>query len=473
MAAPRAGADRPAELQAAHLDCPLGRALLWMHRNLVMDVDDGCPSASQRAGRPAGDGAGEAECLEREHLGCDPRTATYGPLLARTARSRPAGLDGEEGCPEPVVELIRSMRGLSLEGPDGTDATAGTEASPQAAEPGGAGVAGAPPLFDLLVGRDVPPPDVVGSGRRWRTDARILDRARALLERWAAAQDDRRLTWVHPDAPMANMTAVAAVLARTCAVSFASGGGPRRGDLSENDLLGLWARWLTAFVGTGRGDGWLERAGLTADDVRERLDPDFRGLATALCWLAVRPGNDLRPRLVAWQALFTQAMERGLLHASPLACGLVSHIAGRPTTRGEIEAQLQASVKFVSDDLWCERTAERFELRSLELETVSTHQAVQVRLVVRGMRDPLTDPRIPQLVAATRRYRRCDGVAVHAGDLGWRLAFISGAEVAYRPGAGPRAGALLLSEPVNPGTVEQLAATGGVVADLFTAAQIA
>lgn len=450
MGASRSSPDRPAELQAAHLDCPLGRALLWMHRNLVMDVDDGCPSVSSRGGRRVADAPDEAERLEQD-LGRDPRVATYGPLLAR--RSAGSG----EGGPEPIVDLIRSMRGLSLEAPQ---------------QPGGAG-AEAPALLDLLTGVDVPPPEVVGSGRRWRTDARILDRARALLERWAGAQDDRRLAWVHPDAPVAHLTAVAAVLARTCAVSFGNGGTPRRGDLCENDLLGLWARWLTAFVGTGRGDGWLERAGLGASDLRERLHPDFRGLATALCWLAVRPGNDLRPRLVAWQTLFTQAMERGLLDASPLACGLVSHIAGRPTTPGEIEAQLQASVRFVSDDLWCERTAERFDLRSLTLETVSAHQAVQVRLVVRGMRDPLTDPRIPQLVAATRRYRRCDGVAVHAGDLGWRLAFISGAEVAYRPGAGPRAGALLLSDPISPGTIEQLAATGGVVADLFTAAQIA
>jgi hypothetical protein len=455
MAALRSGLDRPVELQAAHLDCPLGRALLWIHRNLVMDVAEG--------GAPAGDcllGEGDdaaadgvPEGLEPEHLRRDPRAATYGPLLERRAAASGT---------EPIAELIMSMRGLDPAEP----ATAGGATAPDAPVP--------LDLLDLLVGRDVPPPEGTGNGRRWRTDARIRSRACDLLARWAGAQGDRRLSWIHPDAPMAHLTAVAAVLVRVWVVrSYES----KRDDLPDVDLRDLWGRWLATFVGTGRGDGWLDKVGLGSDDVRQRLSADFRGLVTALCWLAVRPGNDLRQRFVAWQPLFTAAMERGVLDASPLACELVSHITyhtnGRRTSRGEVEAQLQACVRFVNDDLWCEQTAERFGLPLLTLETVSTHHAVQVRLVVQGIRDPLMDSRIPQLVAATRRYRRCDGVAVHAGDLDWRLAFVSGAEVAYRPGAGPRAGTLLLSEPISPGTVEQLAATGGVLADLFTAAQIA
>jgi hypothetical protein len=443
MAVLRTGLDRPVELQAAHLDCPLGRALLWMHRNLVMDVSD---RGVLTGGRLLLEGEDTWERLEQEYLGRDPRAATYEPLLSRRCA---------DGGPEPIAELIRSMRGLTPPESEHVEIEDEREA---------------PALLELLAGRDSPPPEGPGQGRRWRTDVRIRARACALLERWAGAQQDRRLAWVHPDAPMANLTAVAAVLVRVWVVCSQES---KRGDLVDSDLHDLWGCWLGAFVGTGRGDGWLQRVNLGSDDVTQRLDPDFRGLATVLCWLAVQSGNDLRQRFVTWQPLFAQAMERGVLDATPLACELVSRIAGRRTTRGEIEAQLQACVKFVNDDLWCERTAERFGMPWLALETTSTHHAVQVRLVVRGIRDPLTDPRVPQLVAATRRYRRCDGVALHAGDLDWRLAFVSGAEVAYRPGAGPSAGTLLLSEPVDPGTVEQLAATGGVIADLFTAARIA
>src|SRR5207244_11045599 len=32
--------DRPPELAAGDLDTPLGQALLWLHRNLVMDISE-------------------------------------------------------------------------------------------------------------------------------------------------------------------------------------------------------------------------------------------------------------------------------------------------------------------------------------------------------------------------------------------------------------------------------------------------
>src|SRR5207249_10467817 len=81
----RSGLDRPVELQAAHLDCPLGRALLWMHRNLVMDVAEGSAAVGERLLGEQDDASAGAvpEGIEQEHLGRDPRAATYGPLLER------------------------------------------------------------------------------------------------------------------------------------------------------------------------------------------------------------------------------------------------------------------------------------------------------------------------------------------------------------------------------------------------------
>ncbi len=98
--------DRPPELLSGDLDTPVGKALVWLHRNLVMDVSE---RASPGAGS-SGVGSNESdsvtdddlwERLEREKLGRDPRANTYGRVLGR-----PAGL----GASELILELLEAMR---------------------------------------------------------------------------------------------------------------------------------------------------------------------------------------------------------------------------------------------------------------------------------------------------------------------------------------------------------------------------
>ena len=83
--------------------------------------------------------------------------------------------------------------------------------------------------------------------------------------------------------------------------------------------------------------------------------------------------------------------------------------------------------------------------------------------------DPLLDPRVPRLVTAARHYRHCDGVAVFAPDAGWRLAIITGETVAYLPNLG--ATSVESAATLADGTLEGLAAAGGVLADLFPTEQ--
>src|SRR5260370_703624 len=82
----RSGADRPPEFTAGDLDTPLGQALLWLHRNLVMDV-------SERDTGTGATGAGAAEAeddtddalsdrLEREQLA---RAGTFAMIAATLA----------------------------------------------------------------------------------------------------------------------------------------------------------------------------------------------------------------------------------------------------------------------------------------------------------------------------------------------------------------------------------------------------
>ena len=87
---------------------------------------------------------------------------------------------------------------------------------------------------------------------------------------------------------------------------------------------------------------------------------------------------------------------------------------------------------------------------------------------IRGVTDPLLDPRVPRLVVAARRYRRCDGVAVYAEDAGWRLVVAVGDTIAYLPNLiGTDLNSTL---PVTEGVLERLTGAGGVLASLFASA---
>ena len=102
----RTSSARPPELTTSDLNTPLGQALLYLHRNVVMDV-------SERAGGGAGgdvtreeasDNDGEDDLwnrLEREKLGRDPRAGTYARLLGQRL--------GDGGA-EPLIDLLEAMR---------------------------------------------------------------------------------------------------------------------------------------------------------------------------------------------------------------------------------------------------------------------------------------------------------------------------------------------------------------------------
>jgi hypothetical protein len=104
------------------------------------------------------------------------------------------------------------------------------------------------------------------------------------------------------------------------------------------------------------------------------------------------------------------------------------------------------------------------ELNLTGLEIHDGSEIVSVRLVVRGINKPLNDPRIPELITAARRYRRCEDVAIFSEDAGWRLAFRPGEPISYLPRIG---GVLVDSQVVEVVSIERLASKGGVLGDLF------
>jgi hypothetical protein len=441
----REGTERPPELMAGDLDTPVGRALQWVHRNLLMDVTE-----RTAAGGSGATGAAEREAdadndlwdrLEREHLGRDPRAGTYQRLWRRQSAL---------GTDEPILELLEAMRDrIPVPGLHET---------------------GTPPLTLLaLVLEDEPLADEdekEHSIRRWKAQTRIRVRARNVLRRWAAAQTDPRLLWIDPLAPAKNFAVIAAVFARLWRDIAVD---PTQSELTADDMNDLWFDWLSPFVGTDRTDGWLDQPEVAESGVVERLSDDLPEIVAALCWLAVR--SEDRTAILRWQPVLKRALEHRLLEPTATTARFLSAVAHASIVTGAIEERLLACIEFIDDDLWCERTSSEMDLDRLRLEPVSHGQQVGVRLLVQGVTDPLNDPRLPQLIVAARRYRRCDGVAIFSEDSGWRITATTGESAAFIRGEADRR--MIESEVLPAGVIEHLASRGEAIGDLFVMHEVA
>ena len=438
VGAERSTASRPPELASGDVSSPLAQALLWLHRNLVMDVSERATAtptgwvAASEAGEQADDDLWER--LEREQLARDPRAGMYRRIWAR----------GTPGAIEPIIELLETLR-------------ARVPAEPVHGRAGGS------VLAHLLS------QEPTGPTRRWTVSARVRVRARNVLRRWANAQTDPRLVWVDPLAPAGNFAMITGILAD---LRLDRARDSDRVELTDDDLDDIWFRWLSRFVGTREGDGWLDRLDSAALDVaRQRLPEWLSETSAALCWLAVRPGSGQRERIVDWQPVVAAALNHDLLGPTDVTARYLTAVIGRTITRAEVDSHFLATLAFIDDALWCARTERELSLDKLELQAPPGAPGIQVRLDVRGVPDPLLDPRVPRLVAAAHRYRRCEGVAVYGPvDADWRLAFRTGAAIAYRE-KGTHA-VVRSTVLVSDGLLEQLAGTGGVLASLFPADQV-
>lgn len=436
LALTSAGASsRPTELTGADLDTPLGRALLYLHRNLVMDATE-IPTAS--AGGSNGVASDEADAneaddlwdrLERETLARDPRAGNYARHLESRTRT--------DSLTSPIGELLDAMRNRAPG--SATDSTARS-----------------------VLARLVQEHRDTGARAKvtWSTDARIRVRTRNVLRRWAASQTDPRLAWVHPLAPLVNLGAVATAFID---LQLYAVDPNQTSELDRDDLDDLWARWLQPIIGTGHRDGWLDRAGVSDDDLANSLGDDFVEMCSALCWLAIRSGTGRRERLVAWQPTIRVALDRGLIDDSQTTAEYLSIIEGRDVPRTQLTEDFLYAIEFMDDRLWCEQIARQLELDALELESAAAGSA-SVKLLVRGVDDPLHDPRLARLVVAARTYRKVDAVAVYATDIDWRIVMEPGEPAYFLPmlGGEPRE-----STPLRLDDLDRVAAGHGVLADLF------
>lgn len=431
------GTNRPAELLAADTDSPLGAAISWLHRNLVMDV-------SERAAPAPTGGVAEGEedeqrsddlwaRLEREQLTRDPRADIY-TRIARRANA----LAGD-----PLLELLEAF---------------------------GARVPTAPlsdshsfNVLEHLLHTTGDDEDSADPNRRWKQTTRIRVRARNVLRRWAAAQNDSRLTWVNPLAPAGNFIMITQFFAQ---LRIEAAARPESVELTEDDLDDLWLRWLRPYVGSGSGDGWLDR--LPADlavKVRERSPSWLPEAVAALSWATIRPGYDRRQRILALQPMLGAALRADLLAPTTLSARVASAIIGRTVSLDELETDLLSAIDFVDDALWCERLEAELDLPRLVLKPSPGSPQIQVTLIVEGISQPLVDTRTPRLMTELLQYRHCDGVALYSGDAEWRLVMTKAAPTVFRENES--SGLLQTPSPIASDELHELVSSAGVLANLF------
>ena len=430
----QSASDNPIEFSGRDFEYPLAQALLWMHRHFVMDVTE-MLAASPTGGVSPGESNEQAEDdlwerLEREQLAGDPRANTYARMWTR---------DSLYGT-DPIIELLEILR-------DRTPAEI------------------TPPRVDLSLLSQLLEQQPSQPIRRWKTSTRIRVRARNVLSRWADAQTDPRLVWVDPLAPAGNFVAISKFFAYL-RINLAQ--DAEHVEFTEEDLDDLWLRWLRTLVGTGQGDGWLDQL----DDAdlliaRTHVLESMLEETTALCWLAVQTGIANRQRIIAWRPVLNAALTHGLIDPTKTVARYLTEVTGHTLTSDHIGDRLQHVIGFIDDELWCDGAIEDLALETLELRASPGSRHFQVRVDVRGVSDPLMDPRVPRLIVAVRQYRGCDGVALYDADNGWRVVAANGRPIGYMSSATSKEPDNSLDR-IDEGVLEHLAGTGGVLGNLFS-----
>jgi hypothetical protein len=414
--------DRPGELQESDAQTPLGRLMTWLHEQCIFDIDD-TPAA--RRAQAAQDEAPDEEStdfwdrLTAEELNYDPRTQNYrriGPTVL------PLGHD-----------LFRELEIMLAKAPLEH------------------------PLLRLISGAPAaePPPGEGGKpGVTWSLEARQRVRVTNVLSRWCRAVSDPRHALLRPDAPTTNYQALVSVLVTAWAEQA----------LDEDRLVRLAGELFGAFLGDGKSPGFIGR---TDDELRttvlHQLDDAVREWAAALAYLALRPQRPWKSIVYDWQPyLRTGLIDTPVMVVGDRTVELVDRVLAQTISARHIEDVLMARAEYLDVERWCTNLAQAVGLPRLALKQIN-NPSVPLRVVIDGVDDPLTDPRVIEVGMHAMRFRKTDAIGIEAG----------GCIAVLRPGHAPvarlpgHASALKSSVVI---TTERLAAIerqGGSLSELL------
>lgn len=407
------GTDRPAGVDAADLETPVGQMLARLHAACIFDFDD-TPTA-RRIARAADTESEDPEFwdrLAREELHQDPRTARYLQLHGSTPLLDGVFLD--------IARMLESVPGMT-----------------------------ALHRVDPLVDEAARP----GTGTPWTPDRRLQVRLFNLLERWCAALSDPRLQWISQMTPVGNFAALAGAL-RECWA---------RGYLPEHRVVTLVGVLLTAFFRDERRPGFLG----SLDDadrttaLQALAGSSSAGLFTALVYLSVRPSRrDLLSYLFSWQPALVDAIACDVLRASDLTTVEVQALGGQPVSAQAIVDRISWASIYLDDARWGEVVS-----RETRLPVVLTARGFAERygatISVGAGVNLLADPRVVEIVRRGLAYRRTKGCVVESGTD--RMSIQLGDVLAVRIG-----GVTEMSDDlVTADRLDAMAGAGSAFADLM------
>ncbi len=366
--------NRPGELQEQDAETPLGRLMSWLHQQGIFDIDD-TPAArraqSAQGGAPEEESTDFWDRLMADELSYDPRIANYPGM---TSGATPIG-----------HELFRELEIMLAMAPRDS------------------------PLLRLVSG-DTPGTSETedeNAGTTWSLEARQRVRVVNVLSRWCRAVSDPRHALLRADAPAANYQALLTVLV----IAWLEDA------IDEDRLIRLAGELFGAFLGDGKSPGFLGRADqdLRAS-VLSSLDSRIREWAAGAAYLALRPERPWKEVVYDWQPY----LNRGLFDTTVMIVGeqtaaLTSWVSKRKVTVREIEDVLVARTSYLDQHRWCKDLALALRLPGIELKTID-NKYVPLRISLRGVTDPLSDPRVVEAAMRAMRFRRADAIGIEAGD---------------------------------------------------------
>jgi HKD family nuclease len=372
--------DKPRELDATDLDTPIGAMLERLHRTCIFDIDE--TAAISNAQRSLDSTSGEEadpefwDRLVQEELALDRRITTY----QRFAGGLP--IDEDE-----VFLLLREM----------------LERTPTHRVPSGASEAPEEGTDDKTVGKP------------WTPNQRLQVRLLHVLERWSRATNDPRLRWVNPFAPVRNYAALLHAVATCWENAY----------LPEPKLLRVLQSLFESFITGEAVAGYLLAIDQADREVAlDRLPDDARSVAAALVYVALRPGSRWQSHIFDWQTFLVPGIELGVFRADHGCDAAIERLAGIQVSLSAIEDRLRELADHVDDARWRARIQKELALDSVVVQAAAFSPPYTLALAVRGISDPLLDPRLVALVRRTFQYRRVPGLVVMGPD--WRLSVADG-----------------------------------------------
>lgn len=372
--------DKPRELDATDLDTPIGAMLERLHRTCIFDIDE--TAAVSNAQRSLDSSGGEEadpafwDRLVQEELAFDRRITSYQRFTG--------GLPIHE---DEVLLLLREM----------------LERTPTHRVPSGASE-------DLQEGTDEK-----NLGKPWTPSQRLQVRLLHVLDRWSRATNDPRLRWVNPIAPVRNYTALLQAVATCWENAY----------LPEPKLLAVLQSLFESFI-TGEAVAGYLLSIHQAD--REAalggLPDDARSVASALVYVALRPGSKWLSHVFDWQTFLVPGIELGVFRADHGCDTAIERLAGLHLSLSAIDDRLLELADYVDHAHWCARIQTDLELDSVDFQPSPFSPPYNLALAVRGISDPLLDPRLVALVRRTFQYKRAPALVVMGPN--WRLSVADG-----------------------------------------------